>query len=207
MYSDYMEFTQTLINLKRTTIVRSPFELALICYSRNGILLGMLCLRLTGCDDHVLPRYFCVKTSHSSCAQTLLWSLDYGRRGGVLGATCHAMKSWDSYNEFRLCIVNIVMEFIDVYGERSLTWLLWLCKHDRPNSLLAFVENSWSSRFGSCTCAVRELKVVFGVPTEWNMVWEFPPATVLSFSHITSATTVTCMNIAVVTTLPLWFSW
>ena len=58
------------------------------------------------------------------------------------GPRCHATKSCDSYNEFRLCIVNIVVALVDVYGECSLTWLPGVCNHDLPNSLLAFVEQS-----------------------------------------------------------------
>ena len=58
-------------------------ELALINHSKSGIL-GMFRLHMTGCDDHVLPHCFCVRTGHSSRAQTSLRNLDYGPQGGVL---------------------------------------------------------------------------------------------------------------------------
>ena len=58
------------------------------------------------------------------------------------GPRCHATKSCDGYGEFRLCIVSIVVALIDMYGERSLTWLPGVCNHDLPNSLVAFVEQS-----------------------------------------------------------------
>ena len=63
-------------------------------------------------------------------------------RAARRGPRCNATKSCDSYDEFRLCTVNIVVDLVDVYGECSLTWLLGVCNHDLANSLLAFVEQS-----------------------------------------------------------------
>ena len=63
-----------------------------------------------------------------------------GHKAEVL--QCHATRSCDSHDEFRLRIVNIVVALVDVYEERSLTWLPGVCSHDLPNSLLAFVEQS-----------------------------------------------------------------
>ena len=100
----------------------------------------MFHLHMTGCDNHVLHHYFCIRTCHSSSAQTLLQTLDYGTRGDII--QCHVTKSCDSHDEIPLCIVNIVVVLIDVYGERSLTWLLGVCNDDLPSSLLAFVEQS-----------------------------------------------------------------
>ena len=61
--------------------------------------------------------------------------------------------------------MNIVVALVDVYGERSLAWLLGVCNPDLPNSLLAFVEQSifqvwqlYHAQFVSY--------VVFGVPTQ-----------------------------------------
>ena len=54
----------------------------------------------------------------------------------------YVTKSCDSHNEIPLCIVNIVVALVDVYGEHLLTWLLGVCNHDLPNSLLVFIEQS-----------------------------------------------------------------
>ena len=67
-------------------------ELALINYSTNANL-GMFRLRMTGCDDHVQPCYFCIRTRHSSSVQTSLRRLDYGTWGELLYG--HATKSCD----------------------------------------------------------------------------------------------------------------
>ena len=57
------------------------------------------------------------------------------------GPRRHAQKSCDSYNEFCVCIVNIVVALVDMHVERSLTWLPGVYNHDLPNSLLASVEH------------------------------------------------------------------
>ena len=88
----------------------------------------MFLIRMTGCDDHVVPGYFCVR------------SLVYRTRGKIL--LCDITKSCDSHDEFPLCIVNIVVALVDMYGERWETWLLEICNHDLRVSLLAFVEQS-----------------------------------------------------------------
>ena len=55
---------------------------------------------------------------------------------------CDDMKSCDSQEEIPLCIVNMVVALIDMYGERWLTWLQEVCNRDLPVPLLAFSEQS-----------------------------------------------------------------
>ena len=63
--------------IMHTTVLWSVcVELALINYSANGIL-GMVCLSMTGCDNHVLPRQYYVRTHLSSRAQALPQNLMY----------------------------------------------------------------------------------------------------------------------------------
>ena len=86
-----------------------------------------------------------------SRAQMSLQSLAYRIRGKIL--LCDIMRSCDRHDEIPFCIVNTVVELVEVYGERWLTWLLEVCNHDLPVPLLALVEqlNSQSSWFGSYT--------------------------------------------------------
>ena len=86
-----------------------------------------------------------------SRAQMSLRSLAYRIRGKIL--LCDITRSCDRHDEIPFCIVNIVVELVEVYRERWLTWLSEVCNHDLPVPLLALVEqsSSKSSRFGSYT--------------------------------------------------------
>ena len=95
---------------------------------------------MTGCDNHVLPHYFCIRTRHSSHAQTSVQSLVYGTQGEIL--LRDITKSCDSHNEIPLYIVKMVAALVDVYGECWLTWLPEVCNHYLAVPLLAFVEQS-----------------------------------------------------------------
>lgn len=61
-----------------------------------------------------------------------------GTRGQSL--FCDVTMSCDSHGEIPSCIVNIVVAFVDVYGESWLTWLPEVCNHELPVPLLAFIE-------------------------------------------------------------------
>ena len=86
---------------------------------------------MTGCDDHVLPITFALEHFIHHMLKTLLPSLDYKRQD----PKCHVTKSCDSHDEIPLCMVNIVVALVDMYGECSLTWLPGVCNHHLPNSL------------------------------------------------------------------------
>ena len=49
---------------------------------------------------------------------------------------CDVTKACDRHDEISLCVVNIVVELMDVYGERWLTWVLMVCNHHLPVSLM-----------------------------------------------------------------------
>ena len=50
----------------------------------------------------------------------------------------------DSHNKIPLGIMNIIVAFVNVYGECLLTWLPWVCNHDLPSSLLKGVARGGS---------------------------------------------------------------
>ena len=84
--------------------------------------------------------------------------------GGVL--QCHTTNSCDSHDEFHLCIVNIVVALVDVYGERSLTWLPGVLQQRSSNFLTGIRRTVSLPDLVAVPCVVLELQVVFGVPTQ-----------------------------------------
>ena len=65
----YMYYKSILYLMRCPPRPKFPFSWLLMMhkshYPKKGIL-EMFRLHMTGCDDHVLPRWFCVKTYHSS---------------------------------------------------------------------------------------------------------------------------------------------
>ena len=71
---------------------------------------------------------------------------------------CDSTKSCDSHAEIPLCIVNIVVVLIAIYGEHWLTWLLEVCNHNLP--VLAGVHRTVDPPgLVAVPCAVLEINV------------------------------------------------
>ena len=91
-----------------------------------------MCCHVTFALEHVT--YHVLKHTCSYKA----WTTRHEARSYNIRSQNHVTVTY----EIPLCIVNIVVALVAVYGERLLTWLPGVCNHDFPNSLLAFIERS-----------------------------------------------------------------